>query len=436
MQIQGNRAISGHVHERTGKRGSVWYAKYRGPVRQPDGTVALKQIEKKIGPAWIGKGRPADGTFTKKTAQAWLDAKLTDLRRSVAIPTAGPGATFAEAAAAWFTIGLTERDWKPATRRDYRSALSVHLGVDVDLKSGELVEAREPFGDVPLEQIPTNAIVQWRRRATSDGTLTPRMAVKIVAMMHSIFSEARTEPFNMAVNPVANVSPIKVRYNPEEYDFYSIEEVLALARAAEHPKTENEPTPRTIAATKQDAAIFLTAAFTGLRLGELLALRVRDVDFAGDAIRVMRSVDLKEGIGTPKSGKGRTVPMITEVAQTLARLLDRAHFTGDDDFVFPNDVGRWLDGSALRRRYRDAQDAAGIRRLRFHDLRHTFGSLAIRELGTFDVQHLMGHADSRTTARYTHHKPRAEEAKRLAKAFILKQPPAPAGETEAEPRLA
>ncbi len=55
--------------------------------------------------------------------------------------------------------------------------------------------------------------------------------------------------------------------------------------------------------SEQDACLYLTAAFTGLRLGELLALQWRDVDFSGDAIRVRRSYTVHGGLGTPKSRK-------------------------------------------------------------------------------------------------------------------------------------
>jgi hypothetical protein len=87
-----------------------------------------------------------------------------------------------------------------------------------------------------------------------------------------------------------------------------------------------------------------------------------------------------------------------------------------------NETGRYLDGSALRRRYRAAQTAAKVRPIRFHDLRHTFGSLAVRQVGAFDVQAYMGHADGRTTARYTHYRSRSGEAERLAPAFTIQQP--------------
>jgi integrase len=55
--------------------------------------------------------------------------------------------------------------------------------------------------------------------------------------------------------------------------------------------------------------------------------------------------------------------------------LARERFAGDDDYVFVGIDGRYLDGSALRRRYRDAQETAKVPPIRFHDLRHTFATL-------------------------------------------------------------
>ncbi len=76
-----------------------------------------------------------------------------------------------------------------------------------------------------------------------------------------------------------------------------------------------------------------------------------------------------------------------------------------------------VDGSALRRRYHATLEAAGLRRLRFHDLRHTFGSLAINAATIVQVQAWMGHADIKTTMRYLHHKSRADDARLLSAAF-------------------
>jgi integrase len=85
---------------------------------------------------------------------------------------------------------------------------------------------------------------------------------------------------------------------------FSPEEVWSLVRAA---------------APEQDVAIYLTAAFTGLRMGELRALCWRDVDFPGSTLRVRTSY-YAGALTTPKSGKVRSVPLAPDVAAALAKL--------------------------------------------------------------------------------------------------------------------
>jgi integrase len=240
----------------------------------------------------------------------------------------------------------------------------------------------------------------------AEGRLPRRTAVKVTAILHGIFERARRD-YDFPGNPVDEFEPIKVTYDPDSYDFYEPEEAWALVGAA---------------ASEQDGAIFLTSAFAGLRLGELVGLRVGDVDFEAEAIRVLGSVDPKAGRGTTKGGRGRSVPMVPELAQALARqLVDRD--ATEDEPLFPGQGGGYLDGSALRRRYRAAQKRAGLRPLRLHDLRHTFGSLAARAaVSTRELQEWMGHADAKTTARYTHYRSRGGEAARLAPAFAVADP--------------
>jgi hypothetical protein len=78
--------------------------------------------------------------------------------------------------------------------------------------------------------------------------------------------------------------------------------------------------------------------------------------------------------------------MVDGVAQHLARLGKREMFTGDDDVVFGETDGSWLQDDRLRRRYEAAIRAAGLPGLRFRDLRHTFGSLAITRADIVEVQ--------------------------------------------------
>ena len=122
------------------------------------------------------------------------------------------------------------------------------------------------------------------------------------------------------------------------------------------------------------------------------------------------------------------------VLRGLAKLGQRERFAGADDPVFPGEGGGYADGSALRRRYESARKRAGLRTLRFHDLRHTFGSLAINFGSLVEVQHWMGHADAKTTMRYLHYKNRGDEAARLGAAFqTASTPQAPALNMAATP---
>jgi integrase-like protein len=100
----------------------------------------------------------------------------------------------------------------------------------------------------------------------------------------------------------------------------------------------------------------------------------------------------------PKGKKVRSVPMAPAVVDELAQLKEREHFTADDDLVFVSTLGRHLDGWAFRRRWNRAIRTAGLRRLRFHDLRHTFGSHVVRQLDQHTLQSLMGHQHYSTTA--------------------------------------
>ena len=85
--------------------------------------------------------------------------------------------------------------------------------------------------------------------------------------------------------------------------------------------------------------------------------------------------------------------------------------------MFPNQVGEVENDTLLRRRYYRALEDAGLPRVRFHDLRHVFGSTAVKAFPLSDVQAMLGHAHITTTMRYVHHRPGKDDAQRLAAAF-------------------
>ena len=82
--------------------------------------------------------------------------------------------------------------------------------------------------------------------------------------------------------------------------------------------------------------------------------------------------------------------------------------------MFVNDVGEHIEDSALRRRFYRRSTRAGLPQIRFHDLRHTFGTIAVQAFPLTDVKAFMGHADIQTTMIYVHHVPQHDAAERLS----------------------
>ena len=118
-------------------------------------------------------------------------------------------------------------------------------------------------------------------------------------------------------------------------------------------------------------------------------LRWRHVDFAGQAIRVRASF-AGGALTTPKSGKVRSVPIALEVAGALAALGRRERWTGDDVLVFVGATGLPRRLGAAPSLHRDAAQS-GLWPLRFHDLRHTFGTRMIAKADIRRVHAWIGH---------------------------------------------
>lgn len=156
--------------------------------------------------------------------------------------------------------------------------------------------------------------------------------------------------------------------------------------------------PRLIAAAHGEWRTMITLALrTGLRRGELLALRWQDLDLPAGKLFVRQNFVL--GVfGTPKSGKPREIPLSDA---TVAMLKAHRHLRGP--LVFCDDAGRVLQldrpWAALSR----ACKRAGLRCVGWHVLRHTFAShLAMRNAPLKAIQELLGHASVQMTMRYAH----------------------------------
>ena len=182
---------------------------------------------------------------------------------------------------------------------------------------------------------------------------------KYRCVVSAVFNYGRKpSTFALPANPTTDADRRRERH-PDALVFYAREDVEAVARtlaAGEHrdpsrpAMTSGETAARRVDDT-QDAELVRVAAYAGLRLGELLALRWRDVDFAGCALTIARAMSARVE-GSTKSGRVGRVPLADQAAAALERVSTRERYTAADDLMFCNVYGRTMDNSALRRRYR------------------------------------------------------------------------------------
>jgi len=172
---------------------------------------------------------------------------------------------------------------------------------------------------------------------------------------------------------------------PPEFDFLTTAEAHRLIEAAD-PDWH---------------CMIIVAVRTGLRLGELLALRWVDVDLDAGRV-VVRRAAARGVIGTPKNGKMREVPLSEQAADAL-RIEPRR-----GEFVFCAADGAMLTRGATKWPLRRALARSDLRAIGWHTLRHSFASqLVMRGAPLKSVQELLGHSTIEMTMRYSHLSPDA-----------------------------
>src|SRR5215218_7547409 len=178
---------------------------------------------------------------------------------------------------------------------------------------------------------------------------------------------------------------------PEEMHPLSPEEASKLIEAARGDKLE---------------ALYVLAVQTGMRQGELLALKWEDVDLNEGVIRIRRTLVRSGGriaLGEPKTkGSRRTVYLTGAAVEALQAHLEQqledierlGDLYRDDGLVFTSGVGTLINPSNLRRRsLAPLLQRAELPQIRFHDLRHTCATLLLsRNVHRKYVQELLGHA--------------------------------------------
>lgn len=311
---------------------------------------------------------------TKADAYAWLAKAETDIHRGAWLDPNAASITFGAYATDW----LGHRtDLRPSTRQLY------------DLLFRRWLEPE--FGSVTLASLNPERWRRWYGKAMEDhpGSLQPGKAYKLA---RTILNTA-VEDGRMLANP-AKVKGAGIEHSPER-PIATIEEVFAIADAM----------------SARYRALVLVGAFASLRIGEAAALRRSRVDIENGRLIVDPdeggAVELMDGsviFGPPKSRAGaRTVAMPSEITAEMKDHLD--NFVGSDDqaLVFTSPEGHPLRRTKFRVQWSAACEKAGVKGLRFHDLRHTGASLAAVSGGTLaELMNRLGHSSPAAALRYQH----------------------------------
>ena len=274
------------------------------------------------------------------------------------------------------------------------------------------------IGRLDLEDVSPGKIDLFLTR--KERELSPQSVNHLRGFLRRAFNLARRMEKFPRPNPVADVPKRKV---PKRLPDYLRPDEVPPLLASVRPKWR---------------ALFATAIYTGLRKGELFALRKSDVDLAAGVVTVCRS----HGRDTPKNGRAEAVPLNSEL---LTHYLQQAIRTSPSDLVFPAPNGKMLRRQTqleliLRRAMRRAALVTGyvhkcrrkgcghqepaadanprrcptcnfklsaigqVREIRFHHLRHTTASLLLMSgAGLASVQRIMRHQDPRTTTEFYGH---------------------------------
>jgi integrase len=357
-------------------------------------------------PTWYGQWWTPDGRRPKRKigvarqpgsreglTRTQAEAKLREKRAEIQITPRASGERLDVAQVGRrYRLHIERKGRKRSTVQNVESEVRVHLAPF--------------FAGRAMDAITTEDVIDLVLLLEDSKELAPKTIRNIVATLSALFNYAMQRRCATA-NPCTGVELPAV---PEsgEIRFLTLDEV---DRLVEHAR------PGEFQAL--DRAIFLTAAMTGLRKGELLALRWKDVDWTAGRIRVRQNY-VRGEFGTPKSKRSsRSVPMADEVAGELDRLCTQSRWQGEDDLVFAHRLtGGPLPKANVTRRMRAALKAAKLDTShRFHDLRHTFGTMmAAAGVPMRTLQEWMGHRDLATTQRYADYAPSTREAEMVAAA--------------------
>jgi integrase len=355
------------------KRGSKWYVYVNYHGKRKNRCVGTREAAEKVRRELEARLALGDMTFLENPSRA--------------VP------TFKTYADGWLET-YAEVECKLSTKRSYEQLLRLHVTPkfgsqkisdirrdDVKRFVAELSQATRTVNDSPIPKFSRNTL---------------RL---IVCALRTVLSAA-VEDGLIESNPAAKVGKFAKSDKPaHQASAMTRDEAKAFLAAVQTVCPDWHP-------------FFLSALRAGLRKGELIALKWGDVQFGESADDSNRYILVQRNFShgrftTPKSKKSRRVDLSKHLRNTLLELRDQrmldAFMAGrtsiTDDLVFPSQAGTVIKPDNIVPRYMEpALEKAGLRRFRFHDLRHTFGSLLIQDGASLAyVKDQMGHSSIQIT---------------------------------------
>ena len=311
-------------------------------------------------------------------AEARLLAEIDIERRAQASgtrPKDPPLAAFSGFARLWFDTHVVV-NLKPTVQDRYETIIRFHL---LPYFGDRLITGITSLDVERFKAQNVRAVVGKTGRRIAHKTVNEHVCV-----LSSMFTAAVRWGY-LNANPCRGVA--RLRLPPQDFRYYDGD--------------QTEKFLDTMKRLRPDYYAFFTTAFrTGMRLGELLGLEWGDIDFGNRRILLARSHS--EGhTTTPKSGKSRIIPISPALVDVL-----KAHRHLKGALVFCGPAGGHLTRDMVKHPFEDVIRAAGLHRIRIHDMRHSFASqLVIIGVPLKAVAELLGHSETRTTERYAHLRP-------------------------------
>jgi integrase len=327
------------------------------------------------------------GKKSRATAEAWILGKIQT-------PEAAPAADrrLLDYAAPYF--GWDSCPHARRLRDEGKSLTARHVHIQrLRLEKHVL---SDPIAAMSLGDIRRADLLDFRSRVRA--ATTPSTTNKVMGVLKVILREAFYRE-DIESDPTAGIG--QIRYQERQRDTFRAEELHAL-----FPASGVGPWSSLL-----DYTCFFLTAMTGMRRGEVLALRWCDVDFDAAIVHVRRALKGVREFGPPKWGKERSFPMALPLMERLRWWSTVTEQSAEEDLVFCYPDGTPLGGTWWRQRFQRAIEAAaiepGARQLTPHCLRHSVAThLRASGVDPAKIRAMLGWSDEATQETYTHWEPR------------------------------